>query len=65
MASAPVSMKPTHGGARKGAGRHVAQEPKSVVFQLRCTPLQREQIKALGGSKWIILSLERAAKEKP
>lgn len=48
------------GGARKGAGRPVSTNPKTVVYQFRCTEAQRQQIKELGGAKWVLRLLEAA-----
>lgn len=48
------TAKPTHGGARIGAGRKplVAGEG-TVTYAVRLTEAQRDKLEALGGAAWL------------
>ncbi|CAB3784402.1 hypothetical protein [Pararobbsia alpina] len=53
--------KPTHGGAREGAGRKTSDGAKGVVpVNITLTPEEREKLKALGGSAWVRAQLRGA-----
>ena len=47
------------------AGRPPSIAPKLAVFQIRCTEAQRQQIKDLGGAKWVVRMLALHAVSYP
>ena len=55
----------TKGGKQPGSGRPPADDPKLAVFQIRCTETQRQQIKDLGGAKWVIRKLAESLVNNP
>ena len=48
------------GGKREGSGRKRLEQP-SVLVQFRISPEQRENLKLLGGRKWLLSKLTNHA----
>lgn len=55
------TTKPTHGGARAGAGRKpLAEGQETTIVSIRLTLTQRTKLEALGGGAWLRERIDRA-----
>lgn len=52
------NIKPTHGGAREGAGRPSAGLTETI--RARCTPEEKAAFERLGGSAWLREQIKQA-----